>query len=334
MAEFPPDWEFFPEVDYASFHRAPPSSDEPGINLLVPVNRAGRASGPFRINIFAQHFFSVRFPLKQVMHNLPATLADVQAELVSSLDEITPPPNSTATVWDDAEDKYKKRSLILTKSDGTAFPEGDFLSYLRSPSSDKSCLGASFRWAVAGCPASAGMQLELQSLPCQARFLSKPNLRGDNAVSVLIRAFTLNADLFDGSSHAGPVPLLFSPDITATTAALAADPYIIHDDLVLIFNHFIHMEHLTLTDAVAYLQRGKARKATGSAAFSTASGSGSAPPSKRGRYSQFPAMDAGNILFRSHLFNQIYTFLCTIFYIKLCLQICIGAMTETYSLLS
>jgi hypothetical protein len=294
MAQFPPDWELFAEEDYASFHRAPPNNDEPGMNLLVPVNRAGRASGPFRINIFGQPFFSVRFALKQVMHNLPPALVDVQAELLSSLDEITPPPNSTTTVWDDAEDKYKKRSLILTKPDGTAFPEGEFLSYLRSPSSDKSCLGASFRWAVAGCPATAGVQLELQSLPSQARFLSKPNLRGDNAVSVLLRAFVLNSDLFDGSTHAGPVPLLFSPDLTATSAALTADPYTIHADLGLVFNHFIHMEHLTLADAVAYLQRGKARKATGSAAFSTASGSGSAPPSKRGRFSQLPARDAGN----------------------------------------
>jgi hypothetical protein len=297
MAQYPPDWQIFPQSEYATFHRNPAEATDAGMHLLVPVTPGGRATGQSRIHIFGSSPFSVHFPLARIMHNLPPYLANAQAELIATLEEVTPPANLTATAWEDAEDKYKKRTLLITMPDGEAFPEARFFQYLQSPSSDKSCIGASLRWAVAGSSTAAAVQMELQSLPTQARYLTKPNLKSDNSVSVLVMAFGLNADLFDGNSHAGPVPLLFSTDVTATAAALSAGPYIIHEDLADINNRILMMEHLSMGEAVAYLQKGKARKATGTGAFLTAGGSSSGascvPPPKKSRYNQFPAMNTG-----------------------------------------
>jgi len=302
MAEYPPDWQIFDAEEYATFHRSPPVHNGGGIHMLVPVNAAGRSTGSFRINVFGAGSFSVRFKLSKIMNDLPPWLDSIEAELVSTLEDITPPPNMTATPWDDVEDKYKKRNLLLSMPNGEAFPESEFLAYLRSPTSDKSCLGASLRWAIAGAPTANAIQLELQSLPTQARYLTKPNLRADNSISVLVQAFTLNADFFDGHSHAGPVPLLFSPDLTATAAALAANEYVLYEDLIIINNNILQMEHMTKQEAVTYLQKPKARKATGTPAFSSASSSSSRPsqpPQKKGRYNQFPALETGKFFLTS-----------------------------------
>lgn len=297
MAQFPPDLQLFPETEYASFHREPLEDTGTGMQVLVPFSAAGRAGGAFRIHLFGSEGFSVKFPLAKVMADLPPDLKEIQAELVHTLDDITPPANMTTTVWEDAEDLYKKRVLILSTADGGAAPEATLLAYLRAPSSDKSCLGASFRWAVAGT-AGHKLQLELQSLPTQARFLTKPNLKADNCVSVLVAKFAVNADLFDGTSHAGPVPLVFTPDRDATAAALAEFSATLHDDISAVNNHFLTMEHLSMQDAVAYLQKGKARRATGTPTFcldiSTSTAGPSQPP-KKPRLEQFSAMDTGTL---------------------------------------
>jgi hypothetical protein len=86
------------------------------------------------------------------------------------------------------------------------------------------------RWAVAAVNASE-VVLELQSLPTNARYLTKPNLKADNTDSVLVSTFKLNADLFDGESISGPVPLIFAPDREATLAAFAANPDTLHGDI-------------------------------------------------------------------------------------------------------
>lgn len=299
MANFPADWQVFPDTEYTSFERIPLADTGSGVDTLVPFSAAGRSSGNFRVHIFGSEGFSVRFPLAKIMHDLPPGLADLQAELSASLADITPPANTTTTAWEDAEDLYKKRALLLSTPQGNPAPEAQFFEYLRSPSSDKSCIGASLRWAVAGTRGSAGIQAELQSLPTQARFLSKPNLKADNSVSVLVVAFKLNADLFDGTSHAGPVPLIFSPDRASTEAAFINFPATLHDDITTINNHFLLMEHLTLGEAVAYLQKGKARKGAGISAFQllTEESAAAASKAKKARYQQVSPTETGTFWF-------------------------------------
>lgn len=295
MANFPADWQMFPDAEYNPFERTPLADSGSGINILAPFSAAGRSSGNFRIHLFGTEGFTVRFPLAKIMHDLPPTLADLQAELSASLADITPPANTTTTVWEDVEDLYKKRVLLLFTPQGDPGPEGQFFEYLRSPTSDKSCIGASLRWAVAGTREAAGIQAELQSLPTQARFLTKPNLKADNSVSVLVAAYKLHADLFDGTSHTGPVPLIFTPDRAGTEAAFIAFPATLHDDITVVNNHILLMEHLTLGEAVSYLQKGKARKAAGIPAFQlqledTAAASSKA---KRARFQQIQPTETG-----------------------------------------
>ena len=69
------------------------------------------------------------------------------------------------------------------------------------------------------------LELQLQGLPLPARFLtSEVPYRGDNVHVIVLASIPLNADLFDGQLHAGPVPLLFSSHKEETLASLLANP--------------------------------------------------------------------------------------------------------------
>jgi len=291
MAEFPADWEIFPDSEYGSFHRMPMEDTGTGINVLVPFSAAGRSSGAFKLHLFGAEGLTARFPLSKVVHNLPSLLADLTAEAHYMLEDVIPPPNVTTTAWEDAEDLYKRRALLLFQPNGDPASEADLLKFFRIQTSDKSCRGASMRWAVAAVNASE-IILEYQSLPTNARYLTKPNLKAENTVSVLVSTFKLNADMFDGDSIAGPVPLIFTPDRDATVAAFAANPDNLHADISAINERFLQMEHLTLDEAVAYLQKGKARKGGGVPAFA-AGGGYTAPPSKRARSQPLIVSDTG-----------------------------------------
>jgi hypothetical protein len=290
MAQFPADWEVFPDSEYNSFHRMPMEDTGTGVNVLVPFSAAGRSSGAFKIHLFGAEGLTAKFPLSKIVHNLPSLLSDLTAEAHYMLEDVIPPPNTTTTPWDDAEDLYKKRALLLFYPNGEPASEADLLTFFRIQTSDKSCRGASLRWAVAAVNASEVI-LELQSLPTNARYLTKPNLKADNTVSVLVSTFKLNADLFDGESISGPVPLIFTPDREATLAAFAANPDTLHADMSAVNERFLQMEHLTLDEAVAYLQKGKARRGGGIPAFATSGGY--APPSKRARPQSAIALDTG-----------------------------------------
>ena len=73
------------------------------------------------------------------------------------------------------------------------------------------------------------LELQLQGLPLPARFLtSEVPYRGDNVHVIVLASIPLNADLFDGQLHAGPVPLLFSSHKEETLASLLANPQLAH----------------------------------------------------------------------------------------------------------
>ena len=57
--------------------------------------------------------------------------------------------------------------------------------------------------------------------------------------------------MFDGEITAGPYPVLFSPDIEASTTALAADIPKSHYDLQVFFCH----EDVMLKDALAVVKK-------------------------------------------------------------------------------
>ena len=68
---------------------------------------------------------------------------------------------------------------------------------------------------------------------------------------VLIKAWPLEADLFDGDQLAGPVPSLFSEDPDAALVGLLGDSLKCHWDLSKIKRTFFMPETITLTEAVA-----------------------------------------------------------------------------------
>lgn len=307
MSQFPADWQFYEDSEYLSFHRVPLEDTGTWVNVLAPFRASGRSGGAFRLHIMGSESLSVRFPLRKIMHDLPVELANLQAQLSTTIDGATPQANTTATTWEDAEDLYKRKDLLLFTQQGEPAPERDVLSYFRLPSSDKSCIGASLRWAVAGAP-DGGMQMELQSMPCQARFLTKPNLKADNSVSVLVAAFKVRVNMFDSFTHAGPVPLIFTPDRAATAAAFQQFPATLSDDIATINAHFLRMERLSLAEAVAYLQKGKARKGAGTPAFQIPAAmiSTATPLSKKARYQDVPVSETGTLFFYVNYLTLLY----------------------------
>ncbi len=102
-------------------------------------------------------------------------------------------------------------------------------------------VNASLRWASAGSAALGGLQLELQVPPSPARLLTKSNLKGDNAVSVIISSTQMQVELLDSISHAGPVPMFFTMDRRAARAALAGDPDRVHEAIREINNRFLYL---------------------------------------------------------------------------------------------
>ena len=104
MAQFPADWEVFPDSEYNSFHRMPMEDTGTGVNVLVPFSAAGRSSGAFKIHLFGAEGLTAKFPLSKIVHNLPSLLSDLTAEAHYMLEDVIPPPNVTTTAWEDAED--------------------------------------------------------------------------------------------------------------------------------------------------------------------------------------------------------------------------------------
>ena len=77
----------------------------------------------------------------------------------------------------------------------------------------------------------------------------------DNIPTIRLGSWPLNASMFDGEFTAGPCPVLFSPDIEASTAALAADIPKSHSDLQRLSKAFFCHEDVTLKDALALVKK-------------------------------------------------------------------------------
>jgi hypothetical protein len=146
-----------------------------------------------------------------------------------------------------------------------------FLPCLISPSSSSSeeepqLAGASVRWAV-GIDQDKNPCLEFQGLPIAAASIQKKFFSSDNSVSVLHGAFQLNADMFDGVFASGLVPIFFSSTPTHARNFLQQHPEVVKEAVQLVNNRFLHMEHLSIQEAIAHLSAKKGRMAKGTPAF-------------------------------------------------------------------
>jgi hypothetical protein len=110
-------------------------------------------------------------------------------------------------------------------------------------------------------------RFEIQGLPTPAANIQKKFFSSDNAVSVLLGAFPLNADLFDGTFAAGFVPIFFSADPAAAQAYLNKYPDTVKEAAMAANSKLLCMEHMSLDEAVNHLKAKKGRMAKGSPAF-------------------------------------------------------------------
>ena len=68
----------------------------------------------------------------------------------------------------------------------------------------------------------------------------------DNLPTVQLQTWELNANLYDGTSTAGPVPTIFSDDQQATIDALVGDPAQAHKDVMKINRYTDKKFHLNI----------------------------------------------------------------------------------------
>ncbi len=166
--------------------------------------------------------------------------------------------------------KHRHGLAPVTDGEGQLVPVEYFLSQLNPPSSsgavDKPHVGASLRWAVAADPEKQ-LRLEIQGLPAAPTFIQKKYFQGDNAVSVLLGSFPLNADMFDGSTAQGLVPIFFSAKPQEALHHLNSNLDATKEITSSINSRLLIMEHLSMEAASAYISAKKGRMAKGVPAF-------------------------------------------------------------------
>ena len=164
----------------------------------------------------------------------------------------------------------RQGTIPVTDGEGQLVPREFIINQLNpastSSTTDSSPPGACLRWAIAMDEEKAP-RFEIQGLPTASSNINKKYFSGDNAVSVLLGSFPLNADFFDGSFASGFVPIFFSENPTAAQNFLNKNPDVAKEAIQAINSRMLHMEHLTMDEAVAYIQARRGRMAKGSAAF-------------------------------------------------------------------
>ena len=278
MASFPADWDVHDEKDFATFNQNEPLDADLSVMTLLKLDNAGKSTGVYKISLSGGGVVDIPIPVTDILHEPPPSVADMVIKLSVRADKINIAQNSTTSFWRDLLVLLRSNTASVTDLSGDAIPSDTLIDYLDDlAKTEKSTDGASIRFAVAGSEDSK-LQLEVQSLPMQARYLTKAALRRDNCVCVLQGFFPLKADMVADSNPGGPVPSFFAADRDAAYARILSNPDRIRDDIATLNASFYRMEHMTVEEAHRYLQ-GRARAAKGFQIFPPSTG----PPSKRAR---------------------------------------------------
>jgi hypothetical protein len=282
MASYPTEWEVHPATHFST-HDTDELIDAPlGMNLLMQMGDDCRSSGCYRITLFGGGHLDIHQNMEDLIPDLPQEFRTLMIQSSFKVHNIPFANNSCSSAWRDLDVLLHERSVHLFDEPDDMLDPANLIKFLQDQKANKTGIGASIRFAVAAGP-DKKMRLEVHAMPGQAKVLnSKANLRTDNAVSVLIGHFPINSDLFSGTNPEGIVPIFFAPDPAKTLAALNNNPDVYRYDIGLINNQILHREHLSLTEAHAYLQS-RARAAKGVPAFPLAAGP---PLAKRPRTEQ------------------------------------------------
>jgi len=304
MASFPTDWDVHHTNDFPTYG-CDETLDVPlGMNLLMHLGNDNRSTGCYRISLFGGTAIEASYQLEDITPDLPPQFRSIQARSSFKAANIILATNSCSSPWRDLDVLLQERTMLLYDDSDEQVDPTPLITYLQDQKAAKTTVGASIRFGVAVGP-DRRMRLEIQSLPGQAKALNaKANLRTDNAVSVLLGHYPLNADMFSGNNPGGVVPIFFARDPAQALTALSSSPDTYRYDIGLINSQFLYREHLTLTEAATYLTN-RARAAKGTTAFPNMTG----PPAKKSRPNDSTATgnnqtNTRNILFR---IQQIFT---------------------------
>jgi len=303
MAAYPPEWQIHGALEYECFHLAAGVDQVMGMTVLAEVDLEGHLLGTFRCALSGAGPITVKIPATKVFPDPPAHIKRMVFEVSADAGEMTPPNNTTSTPWKDWSASIKDRTIIPLDAEGTALEPEPVLKYLQELAAKDKPAGASSRWAIGATPSTfpVSLQMEFQVLPAPAKSLTKSNLRVDNCVSVQLARTPLRVDLFDGKVAAGPVPTLFAANQDVAFTGLMNNAEVTLVDLMKMNARFLFLEHISLGDAIIYLQ-GHAKKAKGIPAFPAPKQSG-APLSKKPRteeatISNQQASETGELLLR------------------------------------
>ena len=292
MASFPTDWEVHPAENFASYAVDELVDSPLGVNMLMLLDQDNRSAGSYKLSLFGGGIIEASYPLGNIIPDLPPQFEQLYVHSHFKAHRIVTVANACSTAWRDLDILLQERTLSLY-NDADTEPEdpAPLIKYLQDQKAAKTGVGASLRFGIAAGP-DKKIRLEVQSLPAPSKSLNaKANLRTDNAVSVLLGYFPVNADLFAGNNPGGPVPLFFAPDPARALAAMNANPDAYRYDIGLINSQILHCEHLSLDEAQTYLQA-RARAAKGTPAFPLST----APPAKKPRLHASTAAATGDKL--------------------------------------
>jgi len=138
---------------------------------------------------------------------------------------------------------HRRRVLVTVDSAGNLIPADEFRARLAPAPGEAADVGAAIRWAVTASPQKR-LQLEMHYLPAPLHIVINLGLDIDNTPVVLLIAEPLAADLFDGTSHAGIVPLFFAPAVDAALITVGGDPAFAHNLVTALNNLVIHVTHV------------------------------------------------------------------------------------------
>jgi len=288
---FPAEWMLFSGEEYPAFHRDSFDTMPRGLHVLISLDENHKAKS-FRLCLFGgEGPIRAKIALRAFLSPLPEALSRHSIELTCPMDFATPGENATVTQWIDFEQLLRDGSISVADEQGAIVDKGPVLELVSHPNTDKSSVGASFRWAVTGTDDSKQVRLELQCLPTQAKFLNRAHLKGENSVYMAMGAIPLRVELFDGQVARGPVPLFFSDMPEEAAEYLETNPDAVLDDVMEINDRILCMEQLSLEEALAYLKK-RTRAARGFPAFPM----DKRPKNKRARVEPVASTESGGTI--------------------------------------
>jgi hypothetical protein len=290
MSAYPPEWQIHSESEFEAFHLAPGEDGAMGMVLQAKLNRSGNFNGVFQCCIFGANPTTIHVPASRIILGLPDEFHSLKFAFSVNPEEIAPQTNSTCTVWKDALASVMDRTLLVLDADDNVVDPAQVIKYFKDTGDAG---GFSTRWAVAATPSTnpPTLQAELQMLPVAAKYLTKANLKADNAVSVQLARIPLRVEMFDGVDAAGPIPTLFAADRDSAFQNLMNNLQEVLEGVNNLNQRFLYMEHLSLDEATKYLQ-GQAKKAKGIPAFKPHGDC--LPPAKKTKSAGAPAAPPAN----------------------------------------